>query len=77
MIRSRVFTSNRSQAVWLPNAVAFPDDVHQVEIIKVGHSRVVSPIGRRWDDLFFSGPRASDDFMSERVDVPAEAREPL
>ena len=77
MTRSTVFTSNRSQAVRLPKAVAFPEDVHQVEIIKVGHSRVVSPVGRRWDDLFLSGPRASDDFMGKRVDIPAEDREPL
>ena len=39
MTRSTVFTSNRSQAVRLPKAVAFPADVHQVEIIKIGHSR--------------------------------------
>ena len=25
MARSTVFVSNRSQAVWLPNAVAFPE----------------------------------------------------
>jgi antitoxin VapB len=70
MTRSTVFTSNRSQAVRMPKAVAFPPDVHQVEIIKIGHSRVVSPLGRRWDDMFLGGPRASDDFMSERPDIP-------
>ena len=32
MTRSTVFTSNRSQAVRLPKAVAFPADVRQVEI---------------------------------------------
>jgi antitoxin VapB len=77
MTRSTVFTTNRSQAVRLPKAVAFPADVHQVEIIKIGHSRVVSPVGRRWDDLFVGGPRASEDFMSERADIRAEEREPL
>ena len=61
----------------LPKAVAFPDDVHQVEIIKIGQSRLVSPVGKRWDDLFAAGPRASDDFMSEREQPPAEEREPL
>ena len=77
MTRSTVFTSNRSQAVRLPKAVAFPEDVHQVEIIKVGHSRVITPVGRRWDDLFLNGPRASDDFMSQRHQPAAEEREPL
>jgi antitoxin VapB len=77
MTRSTVFTSNRSQAVRLPKAVAFPEDVHQVEIIKVGHSRLITPVGRLWDDLFLNGPRASDDFMSQRHQPAAEEREAL
>ena len=77
MTRSTVFTSNRSQAVRLPKAVAFPEGVHQVEIIAIGSSRVVSPVGRRWDDLFHAGPRASEDFMQDRADGAAEEREPL
>jgi antitoxin VapB len=77
MARSTVFVTNRSQAVRLPKAVAFPDGVHQVEIIKLGHSRLVTPIGRRWDEFFVSGPRASEDFMSEREQPGVEQREPL
>jgi antitoxin VapB len=77
MTRSTVFTTNRSQAVRLPKAVAFPEDVHQVDIIKIGQSRLVSPVGKRWDDLFANGPRASDDFMSEREQPALEEREPL
>ena len=75
MANSTVFTSNRSQAVRLPKAVAFPDDVHQVDILKIGRSRVIVPQGQRWDDLFLNGPRVSDDFLSERVQSPAEERE--
>jgi antitoxin VapB len=77
MVRSTVFTSNRSQAVRLPKAVAFPADVRQVEIIKVGRGRLISPVGKRWDDLFLNGPRTTDDFMSERCQPDAEEREPL
>ncbi len=77
MTRSTVFTTNRSQAVRLPKAVAFPEDVHQVDIVKIGQSRLVSPVGKRWDDLFTNGPRASDDFMSEREQPAVEEREPL
>jgi antitoxin VapB len=77
MTKSTVFTSNRSQAVRLPKAVAFPDDVHQVDILKIGRSRVIVPQGKRWDDLFANGPRASEDFMNKREQPPAEAREPL
>jgi antitoxin VapB len=77
MTSSTVFTTNRSQAVRLPKAVAFPEGVHEVDILKIGRSRVIVPKGRRWDDLFQSGPRASDDFMTEREQPPAEEREPL
>ena len=77
MARSTVFVSNRSQAVRLPKAVAFPDGVHQVEIIKLGNSRLIVPVGRRWDEFFESGPLASDDFMSERDQLPTQEREPL
>jgi antitoxin VapB len=77
MTSSTVFTSNRSQAVRLPKAVAFPDGVHQVDILKIGRSRVIVPQGKRWDDLFVNGPRASEDFMTERKQPPAEEREPL
>jgi antitoxin VapB len=75
--RSTVFTSNRSQAVRLPKAVAFPDGVHQVEIIKLGNSRLITPVGRRWDEFFESGPCVPDDFISERDQPWAQEREPL
>jgi antitoxin VapB len=45
--------------------------------LKIGHSRVIVPQGKRWDDLFLNGPRASEDFMVERPQRPAEEREPL
>jgi antitoxin VapB len=77
MASSTVFTSNRSQAVRLPKAVAFPEDVHQVDILKIGRSRVIVPQGKLWDDLFENGPRASEDFMVERGQPAAEGRDPL
>ena len=77
MARSTIFVSNRSQAVRLPKAVAFPEGVRQVEIIRLGNSRLIVPAGRRWDEFFEDGPRVSDDFMSERDQPPAQEREPL
>jgi len=77
MARSTVFVSNRSQAVRLPKAVAFPEGVHQVEVIRLGNSRLITPVGRRWDEFFVNGPRASDDFMSERDQPSPEERELL
>ncbi len=77
MARSTIFKTNRSQAVRLPKDVAFPEGVHEVEIVKVGSSRIVTPVGKRWDDFFARGPRASDDFLSARQQPVAEEREPL
>ena len=73
--RSKVFKTNRSQAVRLPKDVAFPEGVHEVEIIKVGANRIISPVGKRWDDLFLRGPKVSDDFMEERIQPPNKERE--
>jgi antitoxin VapB len=63
--------------VRLPKPVAFPEGVHQVEVINLGSSRLISPVGQRWDDLFTTGPRVSQDFMVTREQPPAEEREPL
>jgi antitoxin VapB len=46
MTSSTVFTSNRSQAVRLPKAVAFPDNVHHIDILKIGRGRVIVPKGK-------------------------------
>lgn len=51
MARSTVFISNRSQAVRLPAAVAPPGDVHRVDSLKIGRSRVILLYGKRSDDL--------------------------
>lgn len=77
MTRTTVFTSNRSQAVRLPKAVAFPEGTHQVEIVKIGSSRLITPVGKRWDDFFLHGPHASEDFMDDRSQPAAEERETL
>ena len=76
MAKSTVFTTNKSQAVRLPKAVALPDNVKQVEITKIGHSRLISPLGRSWD-AFFDSVKVSDDFMQERVQPKPEKRERL
>ena len=73
-IRSTVFTNNRSQAVRFPKAVALPEDVRQVEIVRIGRSRLVTPAGQSWDE-FFDGPGAGDDFMPEREQPVAQERE--
>jgi antitoxin VapB len=72
-----VFVTNRSQAVRLPKDVAFPKDVHHVEIIKRGNARIITPLGKRWEDFFENGPSVSDDFTNERIDPPPQEREPF
>ena len=75
--RSTVFTTNRSQAVRLPKPVALPERVRQVEIVKVGRSRLISPAGHSWDECPSTARPASDDFMRERVQPKVEEREAL
>ena len=72
--RTKVFFSNRSQAVRLPKAVAFPEQIREVEITTLGNSRIIAPRGHRWDS-WFDGPGASDDFMSEREQPADQERE--
>jgi antitoxin VapB len=77
MTRSTIFKTNRTQAIRLPKAVAFPEDIREVEIVRRGQVRIISPVGRRWDDFFLHGTHVSDEFVAERVQPPAEEREPL
>ncbi len=66
MVSTKLFLSNTTQAVRLPKAVAFPDDVTEVEIIVDGDARVIVPAGRRIDYFFDHRIGVSDDFMTER-----------
>ncbi|MGH7101494.1 MAG: type II toxin-antitoxin system VapB family antitoxin [Acetobacteraceae bacterium] len=77
MTTTTLFLTNHTQAVRLPKSAAFPKGVREVEILKIGNSRMIVPKGRRWDDYFLQGPGASADFMRERGQPPAEEREPL
>lgn len=76
-ITTVIFKSNQTQAVRLPKDVAFPEGVREVEIIKVGNSRVISPVGHRWDSFFARPSRLSDDFPTERDQGAFDEREPL
>lgn len=70
MEKTKLFRNNRSQAVRLPKAVAFPESVSKVDIVVLGRSRLITPSEDSWD-VWFDGPPVSDDFMTER-DQPAE-----
>jgi antitoxin VapB len=74
MVQTKVFKSNQSQAVRLPKAVAFSDDIKDVEIIVVGNSRIVTPINQSWDS-WFDGASVSSDFMINREQPTDQQRE--
>lgn len=73
MASTKVFRSNRAQAVRLPKAVEFPPEVREVSIRKVGRSRMISPSNALWDD-FFDSPGVD---LGERSQPVAQEREPL
>lgn len=74
---TRLFSSNRTQAVRLPKAVAFPEGVDQVEVLVIGEARLIVPRGRRWGSFFADGPFAEPGFMEERGQPGRQTREDL
>jgi antitoxin VapB len=75
-VNTKMFKSNKTQAVRLPKAVAFDESVTEVEIIVVGNSRLISPTGESWDQ-WFDGPGISDNFMNDREQADDQEREAL
>ena len=75
-VKTKIFKSNRSQAVRLPIEVAFPESVKDVEITAIGNRRVIVPRGESWDD-WFDAPGVSSDFMAERKQPEDQHRETL
>jgi len=75
-VQTKLFKSNRSQAVRLPKEIAFPESVKEVEITAIGTKRIIVPAGQSWDD-WFAGPGVSTDFMTERNQPEDQIRESL
>lgn len=76
-VTTRIFRTNRTQAVRLPKDVAFPEGVEDVEVLVVGETRLIAPKGRRWAGYFVDGPFAEADFLAERAQPGRQAREAL
>lgn len=74
--RTKLFKSNRTQAVRLPKSVAFAESVTEVEIVAVGQSRLLTPAGASWA-AWFEGPGVSDDFLPKREQPEDQQREGL
>lgn len=71
MARTKLFLSNRSQALRLSKDVAFPDNVREVTVLRDGACRVIVPADHRWDD-FFDSPGID---LGEREQPEAQLRE--
>ena len=61
MGKARLFKSNQSQAVRLPEPVALPDTVKEVQIIPLGNARLIVPYGGA-SSSWFDDEGVSDDF---------------
>ena len=73
--RSKLFTTNRSQAVRIPKALAFAPEVKEVEISRVGDIVTIRPAGGGWSEYFANGPFVSEDFLPERMQLDFDVRE--
>ncbi|NLD35696.1 MAG: AbrB/MazE/SpoVT family DNA-binding domain-containing protein, partial [Desulfatiglans sp.] len=49
-IQTKIFKSNRSQAVRIPKEIAYPEYVSDIEITAIGNKRIILPAGQSWDD---------------------------
>lgn len=75
-VKTKVFKSNRSQAIRLSKAIAFPESIKDVEITAIGNKRIITPAGKSWDD-WFEEQGVSSDFMTERKQPEDQIRESL
>ena len=72
---TKLFLSNRSQAVRIPADLRLPESVKEVEVRACGQERIIAPAGRGWDSFFLDGPSVSDDFLQERASQEQADRE--
>lgn len=72
---TKLFLSNRSQAVRIPAHLRLPDSVKAVEVRACGLERIISPVGQRWDSFFHHTPVPPEDFMAERSNQEQPERE--
>ena len=74
---TKLFLSNRSQAVRIPADLRLPESVKEVEVRACGQERIIAPVGCSRDSFFLDGPGVSEDFLAERADQEQAEREAL
>ncbi len=70
LTQTKLFKSNKSQAVRLPKAVELPESISVVDIVAIGNTRIITPAGSSWD-TWFDEQGVSSDFMESR-EQPAD-----
>jgi len=70
-----VFRNNRTQAVRLPKAVAFPETVARVDIRVVGDQRILTPVAPTWRDWAARRQGVDPDFLADRAQGSTEERD--
>jgi len=75
-VQTKLFKSNKSQAVRLPKAVEMAENVKLVDIVAIGNTRIITPAGEFWD-VWFDAQGVSDDFMESREQPADQQRETL
>ena len=71
---AKIFMNNRSQAVRLPKEFQF--STAEVYIRKEGDDVVLSARPSDWSVYLASGPIASEEYMNNVEELPAQEREP-
>jgi len=66
-LKATVFRTNRSQAVRVPKAVAFPDDVKELRVIRQGKGLLFVPADALWEE-FFSRPGIDFRIPEDEID---------
>ncbi|WP_150462464.1 type II toxin-antitoxin system VapB family antitoxin [Nesterenkonia ebinurensis] len=65
-VKTKLFYTNRTQAVRLPKEIAYEEDDRDILAYRRGDQIVLAPMAKDWDE-WFSDPRfgASEDFMAD------------
>lgn len=72
-MQTRVYMNNGTYAVRIPKEMAEGLRLGDAEIRRVGNSFIINPPGETWRE-FFAGPRATDDYMTDRNQPPMQER---
>lgn len=72
-MKTRVYQNNGTYAVRIPKEIAAGLALGEAEIRRVGNSYIINPPGETWHE-FFAGPRATEDFMTDREQPPMQDR---